>query len=92
MPALYDLTTHGYEELAAAGAGAQWLVDGRHVVAIRDGSMRIQAIDVSTKAARDLAVVETPSTLSFGVSPDGGWLFYLVLQPEADIFRMTLPR
>jgi Tol biopolymer transport system component len=91
-PVAYDFITRASELLADSGAGAQWTPDGRHVLVTTDAGTRLRLIDRATKTARELFSVTPPATFTFALGEDGRSVFTLVSEPQADIYRIGLPR
>jgi Tol biopolymer transport system component len=90
-PLLYDSRTRSYELLAEEGAGGQWTNTGSHVVVTADGGTRLQLIDRATRTVQDLFTVTPPSTFTFGIGADDAAVYYLLSEPQADIFQIRVP-
>jgi Tol biopolymer transport system component len=90
-PVLYDFTKRAFEVLAEEGAGAQWFADGSHVVVTTDEGTRLQLIDRATKTARQLFAVTPPSTFTFAIGSRDDVVYYLVAEPQADIYTIRVP-
>jgi Tol biopolymer transport system component len=90
-PVLYDFTRRAYEVLAEEGAGGQWFTDGSHVVVTTDEGTRLQLIDRASKTARELFAVTPPSTFTFGIGSRDDVVYYLLAEPEADIYTIRVP-
>ena len=84
---MYSVASKSYEKLAEPGTFPEFLPDGKHVLFVDRGELRV--VDVDTKAMRPVA---TPHTMrQFAVAPDGRTLYLHERTTDAHIWMMSAP-
>jgi Tol biopolymer transport system component/predicted Ser/Thr protein kinase len=86
---LYSFRTRSYERLAGPGEGPRWLRGGGGVLYLDKGSVSL--VQVQTKGSREIFRLGGSSVLNdIDVAPDNRQIYMLVVNPEADLWLMTL--
>jgi len=86
---LYDLAGRRYERLLDHGAQPVWMRDGRRLLYLDDG--RVRVLDTATRESRDVLVPPPGSAYSaVDLSGDERTLYVARLAKEGDVWLLTL--